>query len=601
VNAAVFSRHHTLLSLVVPPRKDLLIGLGLVNVVNLSEFKAVLAHEFGHFSQDSTLLAPYVYRARAILGELAYGRDWFDEAVDRLCRSGSVLALVGWPVWGVVSAYRMALEAVFYGLTFADRALSREMELHADRVAVSVAGSDAIVRALCRLDFATQALDQAADELRAAADHRLYSRDLFAHHLRAADHLRRLRQDPRLGLPPPLNGAPGVDVFAPGDDGVPPMWATHPSNFDRERGAKEPYLPCPLDERSPWELFDGQEALRERLTHCFYRAAFGLRDLELTGPDAVQAFIDAEHAETTYDPRYRGLYDNRYVDPGGLHEHKRDAEQRPWQPATLREAHAALLAGGFARRMAAHHARREEYNVLADLQRRGGEPAAAEVEFRGRDYELGDVGRLLRKVDRELEDDYRKLAEVDARVFRTHYQMAVELGREVARELWARYEFHLEAQKIGRSLGRHRERVEEGLAYLFEQPHQRVPAEDFQEALGRLRQAHRALSKGLQAAERMKVPELKHVAAGQALADFLLERRPVREPFPDAGALSAGWIRKFMGQLSEAQERLRRIHFKSLGGILALQERIAERWLREAADAPEVTLAEEVPDVLPAE
>ena len=37
------------------------IGLGLVNCVNLTEFKAVLAHEFGHFSQKSMKLGTYVY------------------------------------------------------------------------------------------------------------------------------------------------------------------------------------------------------------------------------------------------------------------------------------------------------------------------------------------------------------------------------------------------------------------------------------------------------------------------------------------------------------------------------------------------------------
>ena len=55
VNAAVFY-NSSLLSLILPVKKNLLIGLGLVNGLNLSEFKAVLAHEFGHFSQSSMRL-----------------------------------------------------------------------------------------------------------------------------------------------------------------------------------------------------------------------------------------------------------------------------------------------------------------------------------------------------------------------------------------------------------------------------------------------------------------------------------------------------------------------------------------------------------------
>ena len=51
VNACVFF-NQSFWSLIIPAKKNLLIGLGLVNRLNLTEFKAVLAHEFGHFSQN---------------------------------------------------------------------------------------------------------------------------------------------------------------------------------------------------------------------------------------------------------------------------------------------------------------------------------------------------------------------------------------------------------------------------------------------------------------------------------------------------------------------------------------------------------------------
>jgi len=55
VNAGVFY-NSSFWSMFFPVRKNLEIGLGLVNVVNISEFKAVMAHEFGHFSQKSMKL-----------------------------------------------------------------------------------------------------------------------------------------------------------------------------------------------------------------------------------------------------------------------------------------------------------------------------------------------------------------------------------------------------------------------------------------------------------------------------------------------------------------------------------------------------------------
>ncbi|HEX8659944.1 MAG TPA: M48 family metallopeptidase, partial [Hymenobacter sp.] len=78
VNAAVFYDNSTR-SLFWPTRKNLLIGLGLVNGLNLSEFKAVLAHEFGHFAQRSMRLGSYVNTASRLLHDMVYERDKWDE------------------------------------------------------------------------------------------------------------------------------------------------------------------------------------------------------------------------------------------------------------------------------------------------------------------------------------------------------------------------------------------------------------------------------------------------------------------------------------------------------------------------------------------
>ena len=67
VNAAVFY-DLSILNLVIPSRKNLEIGLGLVNVLTLGELKAVLAHEFGHFAQRTMAVGRWVYVAQQIAG-----------------------------------------------------------------------------------------------------------------------------------------------------------------------------------------------------------------------------------------------------------------------------------------------------------------------------------------------------------------------------------------------------------------------------------------------------------------------------------------------------------------------------------------------------
>ena len=60
VNACVFY-DLSILNFVLPSKKNLCIGLGLVNSLGRSEMKAVLAHEFGHFAQRTMAVGSYVY------------------------------------------------------------------------------------------------------------------------------------------------------------------------------------------------------------------------------------------------------------------------------------------------------------------------------------------------------------------------------------------------------------------------------------------------------------------------------------------------------------------------------------------------------------
>src|SRR5262245_17020762 len=205
VNAAVFY-HASFLSLILPTRKNLLVGLGLINMVNLSEFKAVLAHEFGHFSQKSMKLGSYVYVANRVLADIIYGRDFLDNLLAQAKGTDYRIAVIAWVFLGVLWVMRRFLEGVFKAINIFNSSLSRQMEFNADRVAASVAGSDAIVTTLLRSGFADQAYRQVAADLWAAADHGLYSRDFFYHQKPAAAHLRQRAKDPKLGESPAERG-----------------------------------------------------------------------------------------------------------------------------------------------------------------------------------------------------------------------------------------------------------------------------------------------------------------------------------------------------------------------------------------------------------
>ena len=576
VNAAVFY-HESLLSLFLPTPKNLIIGMGLVNQLNLSEFKAVLAHEFGHFSQNSMKLGSYVYVSNRVISDIVFGRDWLDKVVAFLSGLDLRIAILAWVFRGILWALRRTLEGLFKVINFANSALSRQMEFNADLVAVSVTGSDALIHGLAKLDFASSCLQQALNDLAVAADHKLYSRDLFYHQSRANEYLRTLNNNPLLGQPPALPTDPEqiIEVFPPHDFSVPKMWATHPSNHDREVNAKRRYFRSPIDERSPWILFQDASAVRAELTLQLYQSVLPGQEVKMEAPEVVQAFIDAEHAETTYNPRYHGFYDYRHLNPGDLDELIQSVTNEVSDTELLAEQRALLYGDDFRNRMETHKAREKDYKRLAALAHGAVELTGSDFQFRGERYQIADTQRLIEQLSKELNEDIEWMTGMDRQVFLVHYRLARQINDETVQELEQRYRFHLAVQYMHRQLLTHNQEVSATLNQLVGQT--QLTRSRFNSAVEVFSRAEVALRHWLEAAGQLRVPALKNMTSGQVLGPFLLSRPPVPMSFHRGNELDMNKVGLLLETLGEVLDKTQRILTRSMGGLLVLQETIEDR------------------------
>ncbi len=591
VNAAAIPDTTSIFHLLLPTGKSLLIGLGLVNSVNLTEFKAMLAHEFGHFSQKGMKIGTYVYSVRKILYQVVYGEDWFDRLIVGWSQMDPRIAFPAYIVRAVLWILKKILGLMWYVVDFFDLALSRQMEFNADLVAVSVTGSDAPIHLLYRCYFADACFNQAVNDLRVAMDHHLYTSDLFYHQSASSRILRTKKKEPRLGEPPdlPADSHDITDVFEENDDKVAEMWSTHPSGYDREANAKANYIRTRFDERSPWLLFDNVEELRERVTYKFYRFYFKIpKDVILADPEEVQGFIDDEHADRTYDTKYQGLYDNRNLVLKNIADMAKEGSKQPWSITELGNTHATLYNAEVKHRSQLYYKRIEELNLLTAVHNGWHKPKDGELEFRGESYEPEDAKRLLKKVDKELEKDHRWLENHDRQVFMTYFQMGLHINQEVAEELYRRYDFHLELQNIWFELQKQNRPIQAAIAFLNSQTGGQLQSHHFQELLTIFRDTHKTMRGMLKSAKDMTLPALKNLPVGQPLRPFLLDRDLVDGLSKHEQRLSERWIVHLIDQFNEMKAKVDRIHFKSLAGILALQEKIGNECARRWASLPAV-------------
>src|SRR5688572_17166397 len=141
----------------LPTKKNLQIGLGLVNAVNVSEFKAVMAHEFGHFSQRSMKLGSFVYNVNRVIYNMLFENTSYGRSLEKWGSMHFLFAIFATITAAIVRAIQYVLRQMYGLINKNYMSLSREMEFHADAVAASVSGSDNCISALRRIELAGNA------------------------------------------------------------------------------------------------------------------------------------------------------------------------------------------------------------------------------------------------------------------------------------------------------------------------------------------------------------------------------------------------------------------------------------------------------------
>jgi len=308
VNAYV-SYTNVWLSLFFPTRKELTIGLGLVSTLNVSEFKAVIAHEFGHFSQKSMKIGSYIHSANTIIHDMIYNRDKWDDFLEQWRNSDIRLSFAAWIITPLIWIIRNVLKLFYLLLNRMNSLLSLEMEFNADKVAVKVAGSESIVSALWKLEHGFTNWNTIVNSAYHASKNNIYSANLYNHNDTA---LTRSGLDHKK-LQLPLDEFGSKKYFSTNENSKVSMYATHPPSSLREKNAKSPFIKSDTDERSAWVLFDNKEKIQEQLTLLVYNQYLSKKPDAFVTSEEFDSFLETENMDSQFDSLYEGTFLNRFI------------------------------------------------------------------------------------------------------------------------------------------------------------------------------------------------------------------------------------------------------------------------------------------------
>lgn len=150
-----------------PARKKLEIGIGLINVLNKEELRAVLAHEFGHFSQKTTALGGPVY----VIGQSVQYLVTHVEVKKTTTMEDQCYTLL--------IIFRLLVELLFSKLSREYALLTEELECEADHIAVQVVDKKALISALLKVTFAVEWFDRTVKSMEILARYEKGINDLY--------------------------------------------------------------------------------------------------------------------------------------------------------------------------------------------------------------------------------------------------------------------------------------------------------------------------------------------------------------------------------------------------------------------------------------
>ena len=310
VNAAVFYDSN-FWSMFLPIRKNLQIGLGLVNAVSKSELKAILSHEFGHFSQETMKVGSYVYNMNQVIFNMLYDNEGYESFIGRWAGITAYFAIFVILAVKIVAGIQWILRKQYALLNKTHMGLSREMEFQADEIAANVTGFEPLKNSLLRLPLADHSLNAVLSFCEGKISHNLKSENIYPEHAFVMNF--QAEQDMlqfKNGFPEVTLGV--LNRFDKSKLVIKNQWASHPNMEERvERLEKTGLKVRHVDWEPANNLFKHIGQTQKELTAKMYSTIQFQAEPKFFTVEEFQTEYTRKFYANTFSKIYNGYYDHK--------------------------------------------------------------------------------------------------------------------------------------------------------------------------------------------------------------------------------------------------------------------------------------------------
>lgn len=312
VNASVFY-DSSFWSMFLPIQKNLTIGVGLINATTKQELKAILSHEFGHFSQRSMKVGSYVYNVNKIIFNLVNDDQSYRNSVEKFANMSGYFSIFASLAFFFTGKIQWVLVKMYSFVNLRHMALSREMEFHADEVAANIAGSLPLEESLLRLQLADNSYNNVLNFYESKVSKNQLSKNIYKEQFFVMDFL---AQQSELEI---KHGFPNVKLSESGLFNksklvIENQWASHPSTEDRIARLRRLNITKDAENTPAKTLFKDFEKTEERITAKLFSNVKYSRDKTYVDFEIFQSEFNEQYEKDTFDKIFNSYYDNKNPD-----------------------------------------------------------------------------------------------------------------------------------------------------------------------------------------------------------------------------------------------------------------------------------------------
>lgn len=418
VNASVFY-NSSFWSMFLPVRKNLQIGIGLINSLTKQELKAILAHEFGHFSQRSMKVGSYVYNVNNIIYNMLYNNESINSIQNKMANLSGYIALTLYISTFSIRGIQTILQKLYDYININYMALSREMEFHADAVSVNVSGSKALADGLLRISFANYSFDTATYFYERKMSENFLPQDIYQDQKSVSLFLAKKNKYEI------VNGFPQITIDAGAKYNksklnIEDQWASHPSTEDRVNAINKLNVLVDHENDGPAiEILRNREELLEKVQKLLFSELKHEGLINHLNNSEFQSQYELDYYKNEFDEIFNEFYTYNNPLVHDFSEINFDAEITP-----INE----LFSDKNVELSFEVNSLLNDKLTLEDISNKTYKLKT--FDYDGIKYKAKEAGNILKQVEAIYNEKLSELNAINKRVFESFYQMAMVSNKE---------------------------------------------------------------------------------------------------------------------------------------------------------------------------